>query len=45
MTLSLTCKSEINPQEHPVNLIDTKNDIYMTTCNGLAEKIGSCFQI
>ena len=30
MTLSLTCKSEINPQEHPVNLIDTKNDIYMT---------------
>ena len=34
----------MNPQDQPVNLIDSKNNIYMTTCNGLAETIGSCYQ-
>jgi hypothetical protein len=34
----------MNPQEQPVNLIDRKNNIYMTTCSGLAETIGSCYQ-
>ncbi len=42
MTLTLSCKSLMNPQEQPVNLIDVKNNIYTTTCNGLAETIGTC---
>jgi hypothetical protein len=44
MSLTLSCKSFMNPQEQPVNLIDTKNNIYMTTCSGVAETIGSCYQ-
>jgi hypothetical protein len=34
----------MNPQDQPINLIDIKNNIYMTTCSGLAETIGSCYQ-
>ena len=34
----------MNPQEQPVLLIDGRNNIYMTTCSGLAETIGSCYQ-
>jgi hypothetical protein len=44
MVLNLSCQSLMNPQEQPVNLIDRKNNIYMTTCSGLAETIGSCYQ-
>jgi len=44
MILTLSCQSLMNPQEQPVNLIDRKNNIYMTTCSGLAETIGSCYQ-
>ncbi len=44
MALTLSCKSLINGQEQTVNLIDTKNNIYMTTCSGMAETIGSCYQ-
>ncbi len=40
----LSCKSLMNPQEQPVNLVDRKNNTYMTTCSGLAETIGSCYQ-
>ena len=34
----------MNAQEQPVNVIDGKNNIYMTTCSGMALTIGSCFQ-
>ena len=44
MILNLSCKSLMNPQEQPVNLLDRKNNIYMTTCSGLAETIGTCYQ-
>ncbi len=32
----------MNPQEQPVNLLDSKLKIYKTTCSGMAETIGSC---
>lgn len=44
MVLNLSCKSFIYSQEQPVNLVDRKNNIYMTTCSGFAETIGTCFQ-
>lgn len=34
----------MNPQEQPVNLLDSKHKIYKTTCSGMAETIGSCHQ-
>jgi hypothetical protein len=43
MILSTSCKSLMSPQEQPVNLIDSKNNIYMTTCSGMAETIGTCY--
>jgi len=44
MILNLSCTSLINPQEQPVNLIDDKANIYVTTCSGLAETIGTCHE-
>ena len=44
MMVTLSCKSLMNGQDQPVNLIDSKNNTYMTTCSGLAETIGSCYQ-
>ena len=44
VSLALSCKSLMNPQDQPFNLIDSKNNIYMKTCNGFAETIGSCYQ-
>jgi hypothetical protein len=41
---TLSCKSLLNPQEQPVNLIDSQNNTYVTTCSGMAETIGSCYQ-
>jgi hypothetical protein len=43
MALNLSCKSLMNPQEQPVNLIDIKNNIFITTCSGMAETIGTCY--
>jgi hypothetical protein len=34
----------MNGQDQSVNLIDGKNNTYMTTCSGMAETIGSCYQ-
>jgi hypothetical protein len=34
----------MNYQEQPVQLIDQKNNIYKTTCSGMAESIGTCHQ-
>ena len=44
MTLNLSCQSLMNSQEQPISLIDGKNNTYMTTCSGMAETIGSCYQ-
>ncbi|QDD00814.1 hypothetical protein [Candidatus Methylopumilus planktonicus] len=44
MMTTLSCKSLMNGQDQSVNLIDGKNNTYMTTCSGLAETIGSCYQ-
>ena len=44
MMITLSCKSLMNGQDQPVNLIDGKTNTYMTTCNGLAETIGSCYE-
>ena len=42
MVLNISCTALMNPQEQPVNLIDSKANIYITTCSGLAETIGTC---
>jgi hypothetical protein len=42
MILNISCAAFMNPQEQPVHLIDVKNNIYTTTCSGLAETIGTC---
>ena len=34
----------MNPQEQPVNLIDSKANIYITTCSGTVETFGTCHQ-
>jgi hypothetical protein len=34
----------MNTQEQPVMLIDGKANIYMTTCSGVAETMGTCHQ-
>lgn len=36
------CDQLLRGQEQPVRLI-SKDDIYFTTCSGLAETIGSCY--
>ena len=44
MMTTLSCQSLMNAQEQPINLIDSQNHIYMTTCSGLAETIGTCHE-
>jgi hypothetical protein len=44
MALNISCASLMNPQVQPVNLIDDKLNIYMTTCSGMAETIGTCYE-
>ena len=44
MALNISCTSLMNPQVQPVNLIDGKLNIYMTTCSGMAETIGACYE-
>jgi hypothetical protein len=44
MILTLSCQSLMNPQEQPIHLIDSQNHIYMTTCSGMAETMGTCHQ-
>ena len=43
MALNISCTSLMNPQVQPVNLMDRKLNIYMTTCNGMAETLGTCY--
>ena len=42
MIFNISCAALMNPQEQPVHLMDAKNNIYTTTCSGLAETIGTC---
>jgi len=44
IALSISCTALMNPQEQPVNLIDSKEKIYITTCSGMAETIGTCHE-
>ena len=44
MVLNVSCTSLMNPQEQPVNLIDEKANIYSTTCGGMVETMGTCYQ-
>jgi hypothetical protein len=44
MMITLSCKSLMNGQDQSVHLVDRQNQIYTTTCSGLAETIGSCYQ-
>ena len=44
IVLNVSCTSLMNPQEQPVNLIDGKADIYITTCSGMVETMGTCHQ-
>jgi hypothetical protein len=44
IALSVSCTALKNPQEQPVNLVDSKAKIYSTTCSGLAETIGTCHE-
>ena len=44
MVLNLSCQSLRNGQEQPVNLIDSQKHIYMTTCSGMAETMGTCYE-
>ena len=42
--INVSCTALMNAQEQPINLIDAKANIYMTTCSGMAETIGTCHQ-
>lgn len=44
MGFIVSCTSLMNPQEQPVKLMDSKLNIYMTTCSGMAETIGTCHE-
>ncbi len=44
MMITMSCKSLTSGQDQPVNLIDSQNHIYVTTCSGMAETLGSCHQ-
>jgi hypothetical protein len=34
----------MKPQEQPVHSVNTKSKIFMTSCSGMAETIGTCHQ-
>jgi hypothetical protein len=42
--LCSSCKNLMNGQIQPVRLVDSKANIFLTTCSGVAETIGSCHQ-
>jgi hypothetical protein len=43
MMITLSCTSLMNGQDQPVHLIDGKTNTYMTTCSGMAETMGMCY--
>lgn len=42
IALNISCSTLMSAQEQPVTLIDSKLNIYSTTCSGMAETIGMC---
>ena len=38
------CANLMQGQVQPVKLLNKKNNTYQTTCSGLAETMGSCYQ-
>ena len=44
MILNVACTALTSGQEQPIHLIDDKQSIYMTTCSGVAETLGTCHQ-
>ena len=44
MLLNVSCTALMSPQEQPVNLIDSKANIYMTSCSGMVETMGTCYE-
>ncbi len=40
--LSASCASFLKGQGQPIQLMDDRTKTYKTTCNGVAETIGSC---
>jgi hypothetical protein len=44
MLMNVSCASLMNPQEQPVHSIDEKANTFITSCSGMAETIGTCYQ-
>jgi hypothetical protein len=44
IVLNTACRALMNGQAQPVQLINAKEYIYMTSCSGLAETIGTCHE-
>jgi hypothetical protein len=44
IVLNTACTALINGQEQPVQLMNAKEYIYMTSCSGVAETIGTCHE-
>jgi hypothetical protein len=44
ITLNTSCANLIQGQEQPVEIVNSKENIYMTTCSGLAETMSTCFE-
>jgi hypothetical protein len=44
MVINVSCASLMNPQEQSVELIDGKANVYSTTCSGMAETMGTCYE-
>jgi len=44
IVLNVSCSTLMNAQEQPVELIDSKANIYSTTCSGMAETMGTCHE-
>ncbi len=42
--LNTSCANLIQGQEQPVEVVNSKENIYMTTCSGLAETLSTCFE-
>jgi hypothetical protein len=40
--ISSSCASLMKGQDQPIQLMDDRTKTYKTTCNGVAETIGSC---
>ena len=44
IALNTSCANLIQGQEQPVEVVNSKENIYMTTCSGLAESSSTCFE-